>query len=195
MAMPITDSFRNAVSSGNVMGVRIMMKNGLLTDPTFTEFNEMGKLAGNMSGLYDTHDGRELNGDKSAWNDDYMNKLMVQVVDNFSHERLNHLKDVVRCRRPPAANSKPPSTKSGAYYSKKDNPNGTTSTENQGRRTQDYRGSRTASNRNAKIAGGAVAGGVLGGAISGIAGGSIIIGAAAGAVVVGAVVAVVASGE
>lgn len=33
--------------------------------------------------------------DKDNWNKDYMNGLMVQVVYNFSHERIKHLKEVV----------------------------------------------------------------------------------------------------
>ena len=38
--------------------------------------------------------------DKEAWNDAYMDRLMVQVVSNFSHERIEHLKEVVRHQRP-----------------------------------------------------------------------------------------------
>ena len=77
-----------------------MMEDSLLVDLTFSEYNEMEKLARNVSGLYNPHDGSELIKDKSKWNDDYMNKQMVQVIRNFSHERLNHLKEIVRYLRP-----------------------------------------------------------------------------------------------
>jgi hypothetical protein len=64
-----------------------------------------GRLAKDVKGLYQEHkDGGHfdpLDLDVSKWDDDYMNGLMVDVVDNFSHERLNHLKKVVRKLRPP----------------------------------------------------------------------------------------------
>jgi len=64
--MAITDAFRKVVSAGDVRGIRIMMEDSLLVDPTFIEFNEMNNLTRNISGLYEAHDGRELNKDKSA---------------------------------------------------------------------------------------------------------------------------------
>src|SRR5690606_1957956 len=47
----------------------------------------------------DEHDGA-LFAPREQWDDNYMNGLMVQVVSNFSKERLAHLKEVVRVRRP-----------------------------------------------------------------------------------------------
>ena len=102
MALP--EAFYEAVNNGDILGVRIMMKNSLLFDRTFAQFSEMEKEAAKMNGLYDVHDGRELITDKSKWDDNYMNLLMVQVTKNFSHERLNHLKEVVRYLRPPKEN-------------------------------------------------------------------------------------------
>lgn len=98
--MSIADSFRNAVACGDIKRVRIMMKDRLLVDPTFTEFDEMFNFVQNVDGLFDTHDGRDFESNQSAWDDNYMNKLMVQVVGNFSYERIHHLKDVVRYLRP-----------------------------------------------------------------------------------------------
>lgn len=98
--MPLTGRFYDAVKGNNVRGVRIMMKNSLLADPTFEEFAEMESDSRAMPGLYDQHDGKELISDRSQWNEEYMNSQMVQVVNNFSHERLDHLKSVVRYLRP-----------------------------------------------------------------------------------------------
>lgn len=94
------DMFSNAVNSGNVLRIRIIMKDSLLLDPTFEYFSELEKMSRNVKGLYDDHDGREFITDKSKWNDDYMNDQMVSVIYNFSHERLEHLKEVVRYLRP-----------------------------------------------------------------------------------------------
>lgn len=96
----ITDSFKKAVSSKDVLGLRIMMADSLLIDPSFSNFEEMYRLAKNVPGLFDPHDGQEFVNNKSLWNDDYMNKLLVQIVNNFSHERLDHLKEVIRTLRP-----------------------------------------------------------------------------------------------
>lgn len=104
--MALTNAFYEAVSSGNVQRVRIMMKNSMLVDPTFSEFNAMSNATCDLSGLYDIHDGRELNNNKSMWDDSYMDKLMVQVVGNFSHERVEHLQAVVKHLRPPGENHK-----------------------------------------------------------------------------------------
>lgn len=98
--MALTNAFYEAVKSGNVRRVRIMMQDSLLVDPTFTEFNAMEKAAASMAGLYDEHDGKEFVEDRTLWNDDYMDKVMVKVLSNFSHERIEHLKEVVRYLRP-----------------------------------------------------------------------------------------------
>ena len=148
-----------------------------LVDPSFKEFKEMETVAAKVRGLYDVHDGREFITDESTWDDDYMNKQMVQLVGNFSHERIEHLKDVIRVLRPvkstaETANSNPAgkytTSTSRSYEEQKrfDQQNGT------------YKG--------AIIAGGAVAGAVVGGVIVAAAGGAVAVGAVAGAVVGGA---------
>ena len=94
--MSLTGAFYEAIQSGNVVRVRIMMKNSLLSDPSFAEFAEMERAAASMAGLYDQYDGGELISDKSQWTTNYMDKLMVKLISNFSPERINHLKEVVR---------------------------------------------------------------------------------------------------
>jgi len=193
--MIVAESINNAISEGDIKSIRLMMKNSLLVDPSFAEFDEMSRLAGNVRGLYDAHDGRELSQDKYAWNDDYMNNLMVQVVDNFSHERLDHLKEVVRYLRPAAARQQR-STSTDRTKSGQIPPNRPSSSERSG-----YQGTRRhhEHNRSKNIAAGAavgaVVGGVTGGVIAGIAGGSILIGAAAAAILAGVAVTVVTKGE
>lgn len=102
--MKLTNEFDEAILLGDVLSVRIMMKDSLLVDRTFTEFNQMEKEASKLNGLYDKHDGRPFNKNKETWDDEYMNKLMVQVVGNFSHERIEHLKEVVQYLRPVSKN-------------------------------------------------------------------------------------------
>lgn len=84
-----------------------MMKDSLLVDPTFELFHMMEKATASMVGLYDEHDGEELIEDRNQWDVDYMNRVMVDVIFNFSHERLEHLKEVVRYLRPPSKYGSP----------------------------------------------------------------------------------------
>lgn len=105
--MPLGNAFHQAVESNNIRRIRIMMKNSLLVDPSFKEFHEMEKATRGVKGLWDEHDGgKEFITDKSKWNNDYMDKVMVKVVSNFSHERINHLKEVVRYLIPTDKNGK-----------------------------------------------------------------------------------------
>ena len=100
--MALTHAFQEAVSDGNVRKIRIMLKDSLLVDPSFARFGEMEKAAASVEGLYDEHDGRDFIENPDEWDDSYMDKIMVQVVGNFSHERIAHLKAVVRKLRPAA---------------------------------------------------------------------------------------------
>lgn len=96
----ITANFQAAVRDDNLMRVHIMMKDSLLTDPSFRTFAEMEQAASGMEGLYVPHDGTVLSLDEATWTKDYMNELLVDVVDNFSRERIEHLMKVVRKLHP-----------------------------------------------------------------------------------------------
>lgn len=177
--MALSNRFREYVASGNVTGIRIMMKDSLLVDPTFTEFQEMADYAHSMPGLYDIHDGSLFQTDKSTWNDDYMNKLMVEVVGNFSKERLVHLMEVVGLLHPapvrPSQPHNPPCPGGTGHGNRKPR------TPYETQKDEDLRNGRVV-----KIVGGTAAGAVAGGAIAAIAGASV--GGVAGAAVVGAAV-------
>lgn len=49
-----------------------------------------------MKNLYDEHDGEKLKLDADSWNTDYMDSQMVKAVNNFSKERVDLLKRMVR---------------------------------------------------------------------------------------------------
>lgn len=95
--MSVTQEFIDAVQSNKILSVRIMLKNSLLIDPTIVEFDEMEQYATNLMGnIYVEHDGENLYFDVSAWNENYLNQQMVAVIDNFSKERIDLLKSMVR---------------------------------------------------------------------------------------------------
>lgn len=195
--MALTNAFNEAVNSNNVRRVRIMMKDSLLVDPKFNLFKEMDSVASKMQGLYQEHDGRAFNLDKSTWNKDYMNKLMVQVVSNFSHERVNHLKDVVRYLNPICKNNE-------EVIRSRDINNHRTKSNTSSRNIQNkiltYEEQKAIDKkkgtyRGTKIAAGALVGALVGGTAASLASLTIVGGAVTGAVVGGTVVAIVTSKE
>ena len=195
--MAITKAFRNAIATEDVRDIRIMMKDSLIVDPTFAEFGERESLARNIGQLYDPHDGREFELDKSAWDDDYMNKLMVQVVGNFSHERINHLKDVVTHLYPVAARSQKTVPSSG-YTRQEASGSSTQKTSRLNyheQRWQNKRNGRIIDNRGTRIVAGAAIGGLVGGTAATVAGTSFVIGAIVGAVVASRIIAVKTNGR
>lgn len=182
--MSITNSFKEAVSNNNIIGIRIMMKDSLLLDYSFSDFNEMSRLASGVNGLYDTHDGYEFQMERSNWNIAYMNKLMAQVIENFSNERLQHLKEVVRYLNPinqesqGITNEQSPSVthNKSSYHEQK----------NHEKETDNC--------RVAKIAGGAVVGAIAGAIIATIASATLVDCVVMGTLVGGATVTVITKG-
>ena len=177
--MALTSAFHEAVAAGNLRRVRIMMTDSLLLDLTFKTFKEMENAASGLSGLYEPHDGRELKSDMGAWNDEYMNDLMVQVISNFSHERVQHLQDVIRRLRPAPEPVRRPAS-SASSRSEHHEPQYKISYEKQKRRDQQngtYLGT--------KVAQGAAVGALAGTAVAALA--SVTAPGIAGAAAVGAV--------
>lgn len=184
--MAVTKTFKEAVKSNSVLDVRIMMKDSLITEPTFTLFGEMEKIASVMEGLYDEYDGKSFQLDKSTWDDNYMNKLMVQVVGNFSHERLDHLKEVVRYLRPVEEKTAeaPKASVNNVGGSKRAKEN--THTKERDLSYQEQKKRDREEGRIIKVVGGAAAGAVAGGILAGVLEAPVVAGVLAGAAIAGA---------
>ena len=111
--MALTSEFIDAVKSGKKTRVRIMLKDIMLVDTTMNQFEEMLNYANsNIMDLYDEHDDEKLVYDKTAWNETYLNKQMVTVVNNFSKDRIELLRNMVKyiyrdkANRPPGPDKK-----------------------------------------------------------------------------------------
>ena len=95
--MAITNEFRDAVQNGKKTRVRIMLKDIMLVDPTMKLFDEMLDFAKlNIFDLFDEHNEEVLKYDCSDWNEAYLNNQMVVVVSNFSKERVELLRNMVK---------------------------------------------------------------------------------------------------
>lgn len=73
-----------------------MLKDSLIVDPTFVQFNEMFAYAQQeLTGLLVPFDNGVLEDDRSKWDKDLMNAELVEIVNNFSVVRIEHLKKVI----------------------------------------------------------------------------------------------------
>lgn len=95
--MAITNEFKDAVLTGKKIRVRIMLKDMMLVDPSLKQFEEMlGFAKSNMIDLFDEHNKEILKDDCSDWDEAYLNNQMVAVVSNFSQERIELLRNMVK---------------------------------------------------------------------------------------------------
>lgn len=93
--MALSETFRKALEQKDIRMVRIIIKDSLVVDPTFTEMDEMLREAERAQlDLYDPHNGEELKRDKEQWNKAYMDSQMTALIRNFSRERLALLKEI-----------------------------------------------------------------------------------------------------
>lgn len=92
----LSPEFITAIKSGALLRARIILKDSLIVDPTFAQFNEMLAYARReMPNLLIPHDGEILENDRTKWNTDLMNTELVEIVNNFSDVRIDHLKKVI----------------------------------------------------------------------------------------------------
>ena len=182
--MALTNAFREAVKSGNVRRIRIMMRDSLLVDPTFKDFKEMEKASVSIQGLYDIHDGRKFELNRANWNNNYMDKQMVQLLSNFSKERIQHIKDVIRYLNPIIKVEDTNNTKHNEYVD----------TKSISYKEEKHRDQQQGRYKYSKFATGAVAGAVMGGVVASAVGATVVTGAVAGAVVGGVAVSIVSNG-
>lgn len=92
----VSPEFNSAVKTGNLLRVRIMLKDSLIVDPTFAQFNEMLAYARTeLPELLEPFDNGALEDDRSKWDRDLMNMELVEIVNNFSQTRIDHLKRII----------------------------------------------------------------------------------------------------
>ena len=92
----LSPEFNSAIKNGNLLRVRIMLKDSLIVDPTFVQFNEMFAYARQaLPTLLVPFDNSDLENDRSKWDKDLMNMELVEIINNFSEARIYHLKKVI----------------------------------------------------------------------------------------------------
>lgn len=92
----VSPEFKSTISNNNLLRARIMLKDSFVVDPSFDQLNEMLAYAERMlPDIMVPFDGDILESDSLKWNQEVMNMELVQLVNNFSEIRVNHLKEVI----------------------------------------------------------------------------------------------------
>lgn len=95
--MSLNTEFLNAVNSRDVMQIRIMIMTSLIKDLTIHDFDEQLSYAeAHINDLYDEHDGEVFSNDTSTWNKSLLDEQIAKSYLNFSKERVQFTKKIVR---------------------------------------------------------------------------------------------------
>ena len=83
---------KNYAESGNMRGLHYIFRDALDADPTFEDYLESYRYCENIPGFFEKH--REITpfAGKDFWQSTtYWNQLKMDLTENFSRERYEHL--------------------------------------------------------------------------------------------------------
>ena len=93
----LSPEFKEAVRSRNVLLTRIMIKDAFVTDPSCALVDEMLQYAKNNGlKLMEPYDGGDMKKFSSEWDWAALNDELVKLVDNFSEDRIQNLRLMVK---------------------------------------------------------------------------------------------------
>lgn len=93
----LSPEFKEAVRSRNVLRTRIMIKDAFVTDPSCALVDEMLQYAKNNGlKLMEPYDGGDMKKFSSEWDQAALNDELVKLVDNFSEDRIQNLRLMVK---------------------------------------------------------------------------------------------------
>jgi len=93
--MALTTSYKNAINNKDLMLIKIMLKDSLVLDRSFRNFDEMYAAIPKSINITDLHDKKNFELDMQKWDKNYLNTVLVDLIDNFSIERIKHIKEVI----------------------------------------------------------------------------------------------------
>lgn len=107
--MAVTQKFKQAVLQNNNLKTKIMLKDSLLVDTSFNQFDEMLRYAESKLMEFwvkDEEDDEILSDDPQEFD-----VILAGLVNNFSHKRVNHLKKMISTMYPRKVGKKLPLVK------------------------------------------------------------------------------------
>ena len=104
--MAISKTFKEYVRKKDKISVRMVLKDSLLLDKTFKDFDYKSKYAlkNGIFDLYDKHNGEEFL-DELQWTEDYLNKQKIHLDLNFSKDRIELVKKIISKLYPSPSNN------------------------------------------------------------------------------------------
>ncbi|MCH5193406.1 MAG: hypothetical protein J1F11_05540 [Oscillospiraceae bacterium] len=93
----MTAEFISAVEDGNILRVRIMLKDSLLVDRSFKKFKEMHKYAEDKGlKIWMDNAAKVETLPETSWNEDLMNLELTRLVNNFTKERAIYCSKIIK---------------------------------------------------------------------------------------------------
>lgn len=90
--MALDNEFMQAINNNDFTKIRSMIANSFIIDPSTQDVKEMLIEVDKQNiPIYETHDEIDLNWDKSIWTKDYLNRVLGELLFNFSKERIDLL--------------------------------------------------------------------------------------------------------
>lgn len=97
--MAVTAEFKEAVLKKNLLRVRIMLKDSLLVDTSFKQFDEMIRYAESKLGSTIWIDDQE-DDDIFSQSQEGLNNILAGLVNHFSKRRVKYLKGMIKRKYP-----------------------------------------------------------------------------------------------
>lgn len=93
----VSEEFRKNVETGNVVTVRSALVDYLIIDTSFQQFDEALDYAGQYMSVVEPDNGQQqFELFKGKWDEAYLSKQKVALMINFSKEKIEHIKQVIR---------------------------------------------------------------------------------------------------
>lgn len=90
----ISREFEETIKSGKPMAVKSVLLDYLIMDRTFQKFDEALEAAKKLN-IIVPYAGDPIEKDSKKWDKEYLNMQKVELMENFSEERIEHLKAVI----------------------------------------------------------------------------------------------------
>jgi len=93
----VLTEIKKCANNGDIKGLRYIFIDCLDVDPTFEKYRSAYKYCKNIKGLFEDY--QDLNGlitDQNKWNQQYWEQLKLDLTNNFSEKRFEHMIKVAK---------------------------------------------------------------------------------------------------
>ena len=93
--MAISNEFAQAVNNKNILRIRIMLKDSLLVDKSFSLFDEMQEYAIRQGASPWIESEDHMVVQTGPWSEDDMNYELTALINDFTKEHVNYVKTII----------------------------------------------------------------------------------------------------